>query len=273
MKYILYTVILLLVLIAVAVGIVSLIERRKPKEKRVRGIRKILLCVAVDLLLIVIAGAVYFGNYYHGDQNAELYMQGSETVTVTKTRNGYLFDGPSEEQAMIFYPGAKVEAEAYAPLLCELAEQWGDCFLVEMPLNMAVMDYDAAEEIQNNYNYDRWYLAGHSMGGMSAALYASEHEEELNGLFLLAAYSTKPIENDLLTCSIYGDCDQILNREEYEDKRENLPEGSVEVVIPGGNHAQFGSYGKQRGDGEASISAQQQWDAVVQAVKIQTETA
>lgn len=271
MKYVLYTLIALIVLITLAVGVVSLFERRKPKEKRIHGFRKFLLCFAIAALLVIIACAIYFGIYYQGDPTAEQYMQGSETVTVIKTESGYLFDGPNEEQALIFYPGAKVEAVAYAPLLCELAEQWGDCFLVEMPLKMAIMDYDAAEEIQTKYNYDRWYLAGHSMGGMSAALYASEHEKDLRGLFLFAAYSTKPIENDLPTCTIYGDHDMILNREEYENNRINLPEEATEVVIPGGNHAQFGSYGKQRGDGEATITAQQQWDSVVETIKNQTD--
>ena len=34
-----------------------------------------------------------------------------------------------------------------------------------------------------------------------------------------------------------------------------LPERHYEHVIAGGNHAQFGDYGAQRGDGRATVSA------------------
>ena len=272
MQYVIYTVILLIFLIAIASGIVALIERRRPKEKKSSGWKRLLVSFLIVLFLIIIVGAIYFGIYYRGDSTAKKSLESGEIVSVVELNNGYFFDGPSEEQALIFYPGAKVEAGAYAPLMYERAEQWGDCFFVKMPLNMAILDYEAADSIRNEYHYSRWYIAGHSLGGTSAALYASEHETDLNGLFLLAAYSTKPLENDIMTCSIYGDQDLVLNKKEYENNRENLPAGSAEVIISGGNHAQYGSYGKQRGDGEATISAEQQREEVVQAIKAQTAT-
>ena len=37
-----------------------------------------------------------------------------------------------------------------------------------------------------------------------------------------------------------------------------LPADCEHHVIAGGNHAQFGSYGKQNGDGNASVSAEDQ---------------
>lgn len=44
--------------------------------------------------------------------------------------------------------------------------------------------------------------------------------------------------------------------DKLEEGRKLLPKGSKEKCIEGGNHAQFGSYGKQKGDGEARISAE-----------------
>ena len=38
----------------------------------------------------------------------------------------------------------------------------------------------------------------------------------------------------------------------------NLPGNAVTYVIDGGNYSQFGNYGSQSGDGEASVSAEQQ---------------
>ena len=49
-----------------------------------------------------------------------------------------------------------------------------------------------------------------------------------------------------------------LNRKKLEQGRSFLPENAVLTEIPGGNHAQFGDYGAQQGDGNASISAQEQ---------------
>ena len=47
--------------------------------------------------------------------------------------------------------------------------------------------------------------------------------------------------------------------------RDLLPEGSVEICIEGGNHAQFGSYGEQKGDGQATISGEEQRRQTVEA--------
>ena len=38
-----------------------------------------------------------------------------------------------------------------------------------------------------------------------------------------------------------------------------MPQVYGEHVITGGNHAWFGSYGEQKGDGTAAISHEEQW--------------
>ena len=92
-----------------------------------------------------------------------------------------------------------------------------------------------------------------------AATYASKYPEKLNGLVLLAAYSTADLtDSGLDVLSIYGSEDGVLNMEKYESNRGNLPKNTAEVMIPGGNHAGFGSYGAQDGDGEAGLSAFEQ---------------
>ena len=66
---------------------------------------------------------------------------------------------------------------------------------------------------------------------------------------LLAAYA--PLLHDLAE-------DGVLNREKYEADRVNLPQDTTETVIDGGCHAEFGSYGAQKGDGTPTISAEEQ---------------
>ena len=169
------------------------------------------------------------------------------------------------EAGLIFYPGGKVEFTAYAPLMAALAEENILCVLLKMPLNLAVLDVDAAKGIPEQFpEVEHWYLAGHSLGGSMAASFAGKHADTYDGLILLAAYSTADLtETGLKVCSLYGDRDGILNLEKYQKYRNYLPEDTLEQVLEGGNHAGFGCYGHQEGDGISGLEtgAQIQWTA------------
>ena len=168
---------------------------------------------------------------------------------------------------MIFYPGAKVEYTAYVPLFFELAEQGVDCFLVEMPCNLAILGQNKAAGILKDYDYNQWYMAGHSLGGAMAASFSSEHLDEVDGLILLAAYPTKSlVKEDFTVVSVYGSEDRVVNMEKLEAGREYMPEDYTEICIDGGNHAWFGNYGKQDGDGAATISREEQQAQTVKAI-------
>ena len=109
------------------------------------------------------------------------------------------------------------------------------------------------------YEVTDWYIGGHSLGGAMAASYAAKHTDELDGLVLLAAYSTADLtDSGLRVYAAYGSEDGVLNREKYEADRINLPQDTTETVIDGGCHAGFGSYGAQKGDGAPVISAEEQ---------------
>ncbi|MBQ2147705.1 MAG: alpha/beta fold hydrolase, partial [Firmicutes bacterium] len=174
-----------------------------------------------------------------------------------------------------------VEETAYAPMLRKLAEEGMDVYLVAMPQRLAFFGIQRATEVfteklvdpddltvwtQARERYGHFYIGGHSLGGAMAANYAAKHPDKIEGLVLLAAYSSKPLPEDLSVLSVYGSEDGVLNRNKYEENRANLPADYQEIEIAGGNHAQFGSYGKQRGDGAASISAEEQQKATVDAI-------
>ena len=150
------------------------------------------------------------------------------------------------------------EKTAYAPLLHLLAKEGMDTLLVKMPFRMAIFGINKADDLISDYNYTRWYISGHSLGGAMAAFYAADHETLLNGLVLLAAYPTKKIDGSLAVTTIFGSEDHVLNMTNLEKGRVYLPEKAAEYRIDGGNHAQFGNYGVQKGDGEALISAAEQ---------------
>ncbi len=202
----------------------------------------------IILIAVAIAFTLYFYDYYHTTDTGTHYSN----VTVKNTTNGILLDGPGCETALIFYPGAKIEYTSYLALLSEISSQGVDCYLVEMPLNLAVFGADRADPIIENTNYSHYIISGHSVGGSMAAKYASNNDK-IEGLVLLAAYPSDEVK--IPTLSVYGSKDKILNQKTYNDSKKLINNTIEEHIISGGNHAQFGNYGKQKDDGTASITS------------------
>ena len=214
------------------------------------------------MIICVISMGRYVYDYYHAAPEAQAVLEQSE-VTVEQINSRTIAFVPDQPKAaLIFYPGAKIEYTAYAPLMQDLAEQGFLCLLEKMPMNLAVLDITAADGLQEQFpDIEKWYIGGHSLGGAMAAIYASQHAGELDGVVLLGAYSTADLHRTKLkTLCIYGSNDRIMNRDKYKNYKSNLPAQYVETVISGGNHSFFGCYGQQDGDGAASITNDEQMD-------------
>ena len=235
-------------------------------KKRTRIILSV--CLAV-LLVFGIGGYAYVSDYYHANEIALEAMAYRTGGAQTEQDGDVIWFVPEDPTAgLIFYPGGKVEYTAYAPLLRACAENGILCALVQMPGNLAVLDANAADGLQEEHpEVTTWYIAGHSLGGAMAAGYTAAHEKDFDGLILLAAYSTKDIsQTSLRVLSVYGSEDGVMNRESYEKNHANLPANTTEVVLDGGCHAQFGSYGAQDGDGVPTISGEEQIRQTAEAI-------
>ena len=217
--------------------------------------KKIKIAIVIVLLLIVGSAIFYINDYYHAEKAAVDSLNSSGNVSVIKTSNGMLLDGPGNDTALIFYPGAKVEYLSYAPLFKNLSSEGIDCYLVEMPFNLAFFGQDSADEIIESGNYSHYFISGHSLGGVMAASYVNS-TNKTDGVILFAAYSTCEIEKPVL--SLYGSEDNVLDMEKYNESKEFIDYNLTEFEIDGANHAQFGYYGNQSGDGIAKISAESQ---------------
>lgn len=190
-------------------------------------------------------------------------MENNSDVLVVKTSNGLLFDGKGNESALIFYPGAKVEYTSYAPLLKNISSRGIDCYAVEMPFNLAFLGQNSADDIIKNSSYEYYFISGHSLGGAMAASYING-TNNTDGLILFAAYPSSEIEKPVL--SIYGSCDKVLNMDKYNKSKSLIKGNFTECIIDGANHAQFGYYGNQSGDGKALISAKLQQNQTVNKI-------
>lgn len=207
---------------------------------------------------LLLAGALfYFVLYYPADQTALGALSPDADIQIGRTDYGWYFDGPGEDSALIFYPGAKVEETAYTPLLRRIASGGTDVFLVRAPLHFALLCTNVAEEIQSRYDYPNWYIGGHSLGGIAAEYFVEKHPGSVRGVIFCASYPTRQMDDGLKAVMIYGTNDNVVNMASVEMGTKLSPAMTV-YVIEGGNHAQFGNYGYQRGDGEATISAEEQ---------------
>ena len=221
------------------------------------------------MILILLAGGIflYTTDFYHAEPIALESLNSADGVAIIPTDYGWFFDGPSEEKAMIFYPGGKVEEAAYAPLLRQLAAEGMDACLVRMPLHLALLGIQKADTVMAEHRYEHWYIGGHSLGGVSAAFYAANNTEKLDGVILLAAYPVKQLNNRLKTVMIYGSEDKVLNMVEFAEHRVLASTDAVVTCIAGGNHSQFGSYGIQKGDGIAQITPEEQIRKTVESIR------
>jgi len=134
--------------------------------------------------------------------------------------------------ALIFYPGAKVEAVSYLPLLEKIRSSAGiTCILVKMPLNLAFLNENAADSVIGQYpDIKTWYIGGHSLEGAMASSYASKNQDRVSGLILLGAYVYEeyPPEKAL---TVYGTFNSDL--EKKIDYMDNI------VRIEGGSHSRL----------------------------------
>lgn len=228
-----------------------------------KKLKKGLIIAAIVLVALVGLFLVYVSDFYPAQQEAQdCLVQAEET-------EDYILFSPEEPKAgLIFYPGGKVEEEAYAPLMAELAEKGILGVLIRMPHRLAFLDPDAAEGIPEQFPEIRdWYIGGHSLGGAIAAAYAGKNMEQFRGLVLLASYSTADLSaSGMKVLSIFGSEDGVLTRSRYEELKSMLPKGFTELVIRGGCHAWFGDYGSQEGDGTPTISPEEQLKQTVNAI-------
>lgn len=239
------------------------------ETKRKKFWKRILTAAAAVLAAAVLACVLYIGNYYHAEESAlEAAAYSGQGITVSEEDDRIIFTPDSPWAGLIFYPGGKVQYEAYAPLMEACAEQGLLCVLLHMPGNLAVLDVNAAEGIPEEYPHiESWYMSGHSLGGSMAASYLSRHPDDFQGLILLAAYSTADLKDSgLSVLSVYGSEDGVMNRNSYETYRENLPADFTEFIIPGGCHAYFGCYGAQKGDGTPEITNEEQIQLTAEAI-------
>lgn len=232
-------------------------------------LRHILIGIAA-LIVIAVAGFVIWGSTpLPAHLEAESAAQEANVVAVDAGDwIAYRAEG-GVDTGFIFYPGGRVDPAAYAPPARSIASAGYLVVIVPMPLNLAVLDANAAADVIAAFpDIEHWAIGGHSLGGSMAANFAAGNPGSVEGLALWASYPAASDDlsaSGLAVVSITGSADTVLNQETFAETRALLPADTVYVEIEGGNHAGFGWYGPQRGDGESTIPREEQQAQVIAA--------
>ena len=236
----------------------------KEKLTKRKTIRRIILIVLAVILMLsaVIVGMCLF-NERPAVQTIATYQGVYCDTDINIADDGGVEILPQSGDAdtgLIFYVGAQIKPNAYIPLLARIAEQGYACFVPNLSFNMAALEPKAADDIIAAHSEIKsWILAGHSMGGLTASGYADDHRDAVDGLVLIAAYTNRDMsEADLPVLAVFGDTDGVMNKGLYDERLAWNPTDFEEHIIPGANHAQYGDYGIQPRDNDATISAEEQ---------------
>ena len=233
---------------------------------------KILRRILVGLLILVVLMVV--GLFTWATVSART---ATERAVDTLTENnisredGLLVFEPADtpSRGLIYYPGGLVDPEAYAVSAQGIADAGYLVVIPKMPLNLAFTGINQANRIIESYpEVESWVIGGHSLGGAMASEYAKNHANTIDGLILFASYpanSEEFVDAPFDIFTIYGS--EESGAPQMSAFYDVVADMASEYVIEGGNHAQFGDYGLQGGDGTATISpADQQQQIIEQTV-------
>ena len=228
-----------------------------------KKVKIIALSLLGFVLLAVISFTIWTSITYKPTE--QLIAEISDYDLNERTNEDLIWKG-SNGTGIILYAGAKVEHAAYSYYAAQLAQQGYTVILPSIRFNFALLDANTAEEYIDLYpDIDTWIVGGHSLGGVAAAMFAHDNDD-VDGLILLGSYPSESSDlrkQSIDVLSLYAEFDGLTSLEDIENSKALLPQDATFVEIQGGNHAQFGMYGEQKGDQKAAISAKKQQDIMV----------
>lgn len=236
--------------------------------KYINSKKRLILLILLLVVVIALAGFSYYvSDYYHAEAKANEAIASTNGYTVTNNSNSITFTPTKNKTTtgIIFYPGAKIQPEAYSVIASNLAQNGYTTIIVKMPFNLAIFGVDKANNIINQHNEIKtWVIGGHSLGGVFASDYAVNHQEQIKGVIYLAAYPNSNASNSTFKAlSIRGSLDGLATQDQISKNLDKFPSNTTFITIQGGNHYNFGDYGVQSGDNNSTITQEEQQNQTV----------
>lgn len=216
------------------------------------------LCILAVLALVIWAES----GVMHAESEAWKSVLTDPRITVEEHADAVVLRPAGETTTsigLVFYPGAKVDAEAYAQRLSGIVDEASATVVIVKPwLRLAIVD-PRGLSVFTDYSPETksWMVGGHSMGGVRACSAAGD-ADDADALVLFGSYCAADLSGDQLpVLSLSGSEDGLSTSQKVAEARTKLPGSATMVEIPGANHSSFGDYGAQKGDGSPHISDEQ----------------
>ena len=229
----------------------------RTRRKRLRRIRITGWTALTSLLVTLVGFLTYFHIVFPAERSATLDVFRDDRVQVETSDARVIMSpaGDSLPRGILYFPGARVDPYSYLYPLADIAAAGTTVVVVDPLFNMALLDTRGVSELTTDFpDITSWVLAGHSLGGVKACMEASH--PAVTHLVLFASYCANDISDlDIEVFQVTGDRDGLLD-DSLRQEAESLlpPQGHQTLVIEGANHADFGTYGPQPGDGESTMS-------------------
>ena len=218
------------------------------------------------LLVTIVSFLTWFHIVLPADRGAMDAFFANEEISVV-AENGLILatpTGPSTNEGLVFYPGTKVDPYAYLPTFEGLIAQGLTVVVVEPLFNMALFDTTPLSDATSLApGITQWFVGGHSSGGVRACMVADD--PAVSGVVLMASFCANDLSaTDLTILQLFGDKDGLIDPVAVAEASALLPISNVEYTLAGANHASFGAYGPQGGDGIATANRSEVF-AMIQA--------
>jgi len=154
---------------------------------------------------------------------------------------------------LLVFPGARVDPFAYLHPFVDIAATGTTVTVVDPLFNMALFDQRSMDELTSHSpSISQWVVAGHSLGGVKACMEADN--DQVAGLLLFASYCANDVSGlDIAVVEVLAAQDGLIDTDASRQAQGNLPEGFVTLTLDEANHASFGTYGPQPGDGVSTL--------------------
>jgi hypothetical protein len=260
-----------------ALGVTAASGAAGPPRRRRRWLRWLVGIVAV-LLVVAVGLLLWWVLRYPDAEPAAAAAAYADPRVEVSYEDGTLVLEPVDghgDTGLVFYPGAAVPQEAYLATWVPIVAETGvSVFVPAMPLRLAILASDRADTVIRIFpELTTWWVGGHSLGGAMAASFAGGSDPgELAGLVLFGAYATEGAglaeRDDLVVLSVAGSEDGLSTPADIDERAAFLPPppATTFVELDGVNHAQFGAYGEQAGDGTPRVSDEEARRLIAEAV-------
>ncbi|GAA1835265.1 alpha/beta hydrolase [Microlunatus capsulatus] len=237
---------------------------RTPRQHARRANRRIALAVPALFLCTLLVVSLAWSRPFAAAPVAVAAMRSEGDVRVSDRLTWFEMASTARDDddqvvrpttGLVFVPGARVDPRAYAHVLRPLAQAGYLVTVLKEPFGISFVDAGHPERVMRAHpEIAQWVVAGHSLGGVTAASFADDHPRvggaAVAGLVLWASYPAGRLERaDLAVTSVSAERDGLSTPAKVDASKSKLPPDTTYVVVPGAVHSWFGDYGEQPGDG------------------------